>query len=249
MNTNILLATPCYGNVVCTNYLLSIIQLVSWAGQNGVPVTFFTTGGDSLVTRARNNIVAYFLENPQYTHLMWVDADIGFEPQAFERLLRADKDVAAGVYPFKRIIWDDVRQAALRGETELEAASLRYVLNFKDPAHVVTQNGFAEVLDAATGFMLIKRSVFERMREAYPELQYESDSHDSSGAFNKTNNHYLFFDVMLEPETRRYLSEDYAFCRRWQAIGGEIWVDLYSKLSHQGSQVYHGNVQTALVAK
>ena len=75
---HICVATPCFGNVVHTNYLASIIKLVSACQRRALELSFILRGGDSLITRCRNSIVAEFLATPAYTHLLWVDADIGF---------------------------------------------------------------------------------------------------------------------------------------------------------------------------
>jgi predicted RNA-binding protein len=101
------------------------------------------------------------------------------------------------------------------------------------------ENGLVKVKDGGTGFMLIKRNVFERMIEAYPELYFNNDLNLPENVAKFT---YLFFDCMHEQETKRYLSEDYAFCRRWQNLGGEVWLDPLVKLDHMGSFSFNGNV-------
>ena len=101
------------------------------------------------------------------------------------------------------------------------------------------QDGLIKLKDAGTGFMIIKRSVIEKMIESYPELYFNNDLH-LDAEFSKWT--YLFFDCMHEPETKRYLSEDYAFCRRWQQLGGEVWLDPIVKLDHIGHYTFNGNV-------
>ncbi|RYD62550.1 MAG: hypothetical protein EOP83_14295, partial [Verrucomicrobiaceae bacterium] len=116
---HIAIATPCYGGQVFQNYLMSIIKLIYTMPKYGVSLSFIIRGGDSLIPRTRNSIVAEFLATDHYTHLLWVDADIGFEPDAVLRLLRADRDVAAGVYPMKTLGWPDRTDAPLtRAEFE-----------------------------------------------------------------------------------------------------------------------------------
>jgi hypothetical protein len=100
-----LIATPSHNSAVFINYMLSAIQFQEACLGAGLRLDFFFRHGDSLVTRARNDCVAYFLTNPQFTHLFWIDADIGYSPEAAFRLLRADRDVVAGVYPLKREEW------------------------------------------------------------------------------------------------------------------------------------------------
>ncbi|RYE96385.1 MAG: hypothetical protein EOO77_41060, partial [Oxalobacteraceae bacterium] len=105
--THIAVATPCYGGQVFQNYFMSILKLVFNAANNNVALSFIIRGGDSLIPRTRNSIVAEFLATEQYTHLLWIDADIGFEPEAVFRLVKADRDVAAGVYPMKTQGWPE----------------------------------------------------------------------------------------------------------------------------------------------
>ena len=125
---------------------------------------------------------------------------------------------------------------------ELEARSLRYPFNPIDGRMEADPNGFAEVLDAPTGLMLIKREVFPAMIAAFPDHKIVVDR--SAGGEGERRGfddyQYRFFDVMVDDDGR-YLSEDYAFCRRWRALGGKIYVDLISKLSHQGQMLYRGN--------
>ena len=107
---------------------------------------------------------------------------------------------------------------------------------------MVQPDGFVRLAEAPTGFMVIKRRVFERLIAAYPELQYTPDS---IGVPDK-GLHYRFFDVMVDPRTRRYLSEDYGFCRLWSGLGESIYVDANSNLSHQGAKTYRGDFATSL---
>ena len=242
------IATPCYGGQVFQNYFMSILKFVFFANQNGIKVSFIVRGGDSLITRMRNSIVAEVLTDETYTHLLWIDADIGFEPEAIVRLLLADRDVACGLYPLKKIVWPETLPEAM-SHPEFEALYTHYPYN---PVHNarIDDEGFIEVLDAPTGFMLIKREVFAKLVDAYPGLQFKPDHMlGLEGVAEKiANYHYRFFDVMTE-ENGRYLSEDYAFCRRWQNIGGKVVIDVTSNLSHQGGHLYTGNFLASLQAR
>ncbi len=244
-----LVATPCYGGMLCLNYALSLLQLQAAAVESGLPLEFHLRRGDSLVTRCRNDCVAFFLSNPRYTHLFFIDADIGFTPEAALRLLLADRDVAAGVYPLKREDWPPggVPQGTTRAG--FEALYQRYTVNTGRQGAtsvelVVDSDGFMQVREAPTGFMCIKRSVFDRLIAAYPELQYVPDW--PKGSYPEGGVHYRFFDVMVDPDSRRYLSEDYGFCRIWEKIGGEVYADATSNLSHQGERLYTGDFAATL---
>jgi len=199
----------------------------------------------------RNDCVAYFLANPAFTHLFWIDADIGFSPEAAFRLLLSDRDVAAGVYPLKREDWpaEGVPQGTTRRSFEERYA--RYTVNTgrlgkSEVELVIDRDGFMPVREAPTGFMCIKRKVFDRLVARYPELKYVPDW--PKGTYPEGGVHYRFFDVMVDKETGRYLSEDYGFCRLWEALGGEIYVDANSNLSHLGERTYRGDFAATLRA-
>jgi hypothetical protein len=200
------------------------------------------------VKRARNDCVAYFLTNTQFTHLFWIDADIGYSPEAAYRFLRADRDVVAGVYPLKREDWpaEGVPQGTTRAR--FEELYARYTVNTgrlgEDVVLVIDADGFMKVREAPTGFMCIKRSVFARLIAAYPELQYVPDWPEGSVPSGAV--HYRFFDVMVNPESGRYLSEDYGYCRLWEKIGGEMYVDANSNLTHAVGRLYTGDFGATL---
>jgi hypothetical protein len=239
--THIAIATPCYGGQVFQNYFMSILKLVFNAHAQNVSLSFLIRGGDSLIPRIRNSMVAEFLATETYTHLLWVDADLGFEPEAVFRLIKANRDVAAGVYPMKTQAWPEQIPQGMTKQ-EFEAKYARFPFNPKDGKVKIDEDGFIEVLDAPTGLMLIKREALMRMVDAYPDHKIIADNMPGlEHIAEKIKKYdYRFFDVMTEPNGR-YLSEDYAFCRRWQAIGGRIFVDAASNITHQGAMLYGGN--------
>lgn len=243
-----LIMTPSHDGTFFFTYVASVIQLMAAAATVGLPINFMFQVGDSLVTRARNHLVALFLSEPQWTHLMWIDADIGFSPEAFYRLLQSNHDIAAGVYPLKREDWPQEGVPAGTKEQDFRELYTRYTVNAGQAAdpHVgleVDADGFMAVREAPTGFMLIKRHVFEQMRQAHPELAYRPDMIGSIDP----GLYYRFFDVSVDPETGRYLSEDYTFCRRWEAMGGKVYVDANSNLAHQGGKIYRGDFGGSLL--
>jgi hypothetical protein len=250
----IFIGTPCYGGMLTINYFESCIRLIEEAAKKKIGLQFGTIGNESLITRARNTLVQLFMDHSDYTHLLFIDADIGFSERTVMRMLELDEEVVTGVYPRKTIDWTKVIRKVKEKpdikENELLASSLQYNLNVKNPEHVEVKKGFIEVLDGATGFMLIKRQVFEKMAKAYPELKFKSDQHlndphDKTFNYHDNSNwNYAFFDTTVEPETKRYLSEDYAFCRLWQKIGGTVYADITSGLTHYGTYAFKGNVGT-----
>jgi hypothetical protein len=240
-----LFMTPSYGGSVTADFARSMLTLNNGLWEHGMPGAIRIASGESLVTRARNEAVAQFLLDPSLTHLFWIDADIGFTTDQVFRLLLADRDVVAGVYPLKSFDWPAELPAGLNRDT-FAARYLRYPVNAHDGVSgSVDKDGFREVSEAPTGFMCIRRSVIETMMARLPELQYVPDGPPDSPIRHLC---YRFFDVMVEPSTNRYLSEDYAFCRRWRGIGGRVFIDTQSKLSHQGTYTYYGDFGSSLAA-
>lgn len=241
-----LFVTPSHDGKYFHNYVISLLNLTSYAPQVGLRMQVSLQRGESLITRARNNAVAEFLANPQWTHLFWIDSDIGFTPEAVLRLLLSDYDVAAGVYPLKHEQWPEQINQNL-SKQQFESLTTRYTVNHsKVDNDTVTFNiqpdGFLEIEEAPTGFMVIKRQVFEQLMQAYPDLRYTPDSI----GFEDKGLHYRFFDAMVDPVSNRYLSEDYGFCYLWRQIGGKVYIDCQSNLTHQGAKLYTGDFANSL---
>jgi hypothetical protein len=238
---HLVIATPCYGGMVTQRYMQSICALLLAATQDGLPITVELLGNDSLITRARNTLVATALDNPAATHLMFIDADIGFTPQQVARMLSFDREVVAGMYPLKLLHNDEAMVARVAAGEPLETAQIRYV-GAPLPSDLREDvDGFMTAEFAGTGFMLIKREALERMMEAYPETRYAA-AHDRAVPTNSPHK-YALFDCTIDPQTGDYLSEDYTFCRRWRAIGGEVWLDARSSLIHVGAREFAGDAQ------
>jgi hypothetical protein len=245
MRTNLAIATPCYGGQVTLIYHESIVKLFAACMANGIDLTPLAVGGDALITRARNELVARFLDGPG-THLLFVDADIGFEPEQVRRLLAFDADVTAAAYPIKSIEWERLKSMFERGEFRPPRLH-HYVYAVADPSKIEGRDGFVRAIYAGTGFLMIRRPALERLCAAHPELRYRS-THSKKAYAEGSENRYALFDCLIDPETGVYLSEDYAFCKRWTDLGGEIWVDAESRLRHVGPMIFEGDLSTQLAA-
>jgi hypothetical protein len=241
--TCLVVGTPCYGRQVTDLYAGSLLKLQMACFQRGIRLQVQMKGSDALITRARQNIVADFLSNPDATHLIFIDADIGFEPEQVFRLLDFDKDVAAAVYPIKRIDWQKIARLAEAGKTTLESSALSYMIEFVDRERIQLINGFAKVQYAGTGFLMIRRNVLLAMMERYPELRY---AHDHKPDDKQAGSPYrsALFNCMIDEATKVYLSEDFSFCKRWTDMGGEIWADMESRLTHVGTVSFRGDLAT-----
>jgi len=242
------IATPCYGGALTEPYFRSVIKLMTFFNSHKIPLAFGTIANESLVTRARNVLLAYFL-NSDYTHLMFVDADIEFKVEDLLKLYVHDKDVVVGAYPKKGVNWTHIKNSiALDPKKELSpqqvgALGSDYAINFKfknkETKTVEVENGLIKLHDAGTGFMMIKREAILKMIEKHPELKYNNDV--QMGNVDLKDNFHALFDTMIDPVDKRYLSEDYTFCRRWQAMGGDIYLDPSISLNHYGSFCFQGN--------
>lgn len=239
-----MIATPCYGGMVHEPYLRGMTSLVGAAGSIGMSVNIATITNESLITRARNELVKYLLMT-DCTHLFFIDSDILFKPDDVFRALLHDKDVVAGAYPLKKIRWDNINASAVQSVEDIKRMSTDYVINIKfaneeqkNSSRVPVVQGLIEVYDAGTGFMCIKRHVIEKMINAYPETRYVKEQ--SMPLFSGDDGaRWALFDTMID-EDGRYLSEDYTFCRRWQKLGQKIWLDPLTNLSHVGSHIFEG---------
>lgn len=246
-------AIPCYDQQVTEPFFMSMIKTVMEFKDYDVKFAISTVS-DSLVTRARNSLVAKFLANPEFTHLMFIDADIAWEPSDIIKMLWHDKDIITGSYPIKTLDWKKISKMIVDGTPteEVMSKSLRYVVNpvKGSKGEVLVDNGAIRIYDAGTGFMLIKREVFMKMIEEYPNLKYKDDT----GSLNEEEKKwtYNFFSDYIDDDGR-LLSEDYGFCRFWQKIGGEVWVDPAVDMTHLGRMKYRGKMldflQTVVVSR
>ena len=242
MNTSttpplIYVATPCFGGLVTTGFMMSIMKLMQFTDVHGFSISINLLGRDSLVTRSRNTLASEFLLMKEATHLMFIDSDLAFEPELVHRMLAFDQDVVGGMYPAKAIRWNP--PANIAGREPISTATLQYVGKFCEGAEYERRGPFVTGVYAATGFMLIKRNVVERLIEAYPETAYSTDHVYAPTRSDRKN--YALFECMIDPDTREYLSEDFGFCRRWRALGGKIWLDAEGALTHTGPYDFVGN--------
>ena len=237
------LSTPCYGGQCLEKYATSVIKLQIELIKEGIQLMLDTTENESLVHRARNVAVGRFLQKTDADVFMFIDADVEFTADAVVRLVKSPHDVSVAVYPKKVVMWDQVKKAVEQGD-ERNMAMLSSSLVANIGAHKRTvENGFVELLDGPTGFMAIKRGAFEKLEEKFPELNCKNDHQ------NRDFDEYCaVFDCMIDPDSRRYLSEDYAFCRRWQQCGGRIFADINTTLGHVGNLPFTGCLNDRLKA-
>ena len=236
----IFIATPCYGGLVTQGYMQSVLALMTFAGPNGFDLSLGMLGNDALITRSRNTLLASFLTGTAASHILFVDADIAFEPPQVVRMLRAGKDIVGGMYPLKALHWDAGAQARCRTGEAAETAALLYVGQSCTGDALRHDGSFVSAVYCGTGFMMIARSAIERMVAAYPQTRCRS-AHAYASQQAPPAEQFALFDCMIDPQTGEYLSEDFTFCRRWRDIGGTLWLDREGPLTHGGPHDFRGN--------
>ena len=211
--TRVHICMPCYGGMLTESTFMSYIKWSNAARQLGIDWTMETMTNESLISRARNTLTAKFLHNKDSTHLMFIDADIGWEPWHLMVMLDRQVDVIGGLYPMKSL-------------------PVKWCVNGFEGAEEGA-NGLQEVTKTGTGFLLIKRDVFEKL-DAHPAVKpFINDI----GLPVELNPHMkTYFDTAVREN--RYYSEDWTFCENWRDIGGKVWVDKRVLLKHTGTYVF-----------
>jgi len=213
------LCMPCYGGMLTESTFMSYIKWSNTCRQLGIDWTIETMTNESLISRARNTLVAKFLNNPDSTHLVFIDADIGWEPWHLLLLLNHDVDVIGGLYPMKSL-------------------PVRWVVNGIEGGEQSEDGNVLEVSKTGTGFMVVKRHVFEKLDEHPAVVPFKNDI-GLDPALDPYMKTYYDTDV----REGRYYSEDWTFCENWRDLGGQIWVDKRVLLKHSGSYVFDYQTQ------
>jgi hypothetical protein len=244
-------ATPMYGGMAHGLYVKSCLDLQTTLGKYGIEVKFSFLFNESLITRARNYLVDEFLRSG-FTHLLFIDSDIHYAPQDIIALMALDKDVIGGPYPKKSINWGNVAQAARNhpdmDPKELETLVGEYVFNVVKGTSQFQVTEPLEVLEIGTGHMMVKREVFEKLKDAFPTIQYKPD-HVGQANFDGSRYIHAYFDTVIDSKdsitgggSERYLSEDYMFCQMWRKIGGQIFLCPWMKTQHIGTYAFTGDM-------
>lgn len=241
-SNSILIATPMYGGMCTGHYTIALMNSIDTLKKLKVETLLASVMNESLIPRARNELVRLFLEQTKCSHLMFVDSDMYFNNEAIATLYKADKDIVCGIYPKKEIDWDKVLTAANKGKVDLPNHSSSFVLNL--PRDVTKAepdaDGIVEVRHGGTGFMLIKREVFEKLSPHVPEYR-ASTKKNKKGEFVKPLVKQ-FFDTSID-ETGCLLSEDYHFCALWRKHGGKVFANTRLKFNHIGTHIFGGSIE------
>ena len=241
---SIMVATPMYGGMGNTMYISSLLQLQDRCHAQGIRMEHCFMMNESLIDRGRNGLVREFLDQSKADYLLFIDADIQFRPEDILAMLSYEKDVICAPYPKKHISWPLIIESVKAGITEVETLERlvgEYVFATLEEREKIAE--IVRVAEAGTGLMLIKREVFAKLKEAFPENYYVSD--DSKDYGKKKEMHAYFRTGIVD---NRYLSEDYYFCHKWREIGGEVWLFPWAMTTHYGTYGFQGSVGTFIDA-
>ncbi len=230
---HIVVSTPMYGGLCCGGFSEALLGLQELLRKEGHAMDFAYITNESLVQRARNTLAWFFLEKTQGTHMMFIDADIEFNPEDVLKMINADKDLIGGVYPKKGINWNDIKKALELNLEEPERFSGNFVFRPIKSEEKVVFNEPLETDLIGTGFMLIKRNVFERLKEYVGSYVSNNDTIDRHSVT------YNFFQVPVE--NNELLSEDFFFCRAFRRIGGQVYSAPWANFVHNGNYRFRGS--------
>lgn len=216
-NYHLHIAMPCYAGQVSEPTMSSLFKFILVANQLGLEWSFDSISNESLVTRARCNLMSKMMSNESATHFMFIDSDIRFEPRAIFQMLAADKEVIGGLYPKK-------------------GYPIGYAVNLNEETEV--QGSLFTVDTIGNGFLMMQRHVYKRLCEAYPETKYIDDVYYGK---EYEPHMYAIFDTHIDHK-QHYLSEDWTFCRRWTRLGGKIWAHGDVLLTHTGFHEFEGDL-------
>lgn len=241
----IFLATPMYGGKCDGPFTKAVIDLNLLCQKYGIAVEVHFMFNESLITRARCYLADEFIRST-CTHLLFIDSDISFLPIDVLAMLALDKDIIGAPYPKKTIAWEKIYDAAKLGLVDDNPMHLDqyvgdYVFNVVPGTKEIKLDEPVRVLETGTGFLLIKKAVFTKFQESYPELMFKPD-HNRTLEFDGSREICAFFDTVIDPKTKRYLSEDYMFCQWARNIGFDVWLCPWMRLQHTGSFVFNGSI-------
>jgi hypothetical protein len=245
------IATPMYGGMCAGMFARSVADLSALCAQYGIPLQFYFLFNESLITRARNYCVDEFIRSDA-DHLMFIDSDIGFNPQDIIALMALqtqdpDKyDIIGGPYPKKCISWEKIKLAVDKGIADEDPNVLEkfvgdYVFNPKGGQQSIAIGEPCEVLEIGTGFMMISKPAMKKFCDFYPQYMYKPD-HVRTEHFDGTREIMMAFQAEVDPKSKRYLSEDYWFCQKAQEANLKTWFCPWMKMQHVGTYIFGGSL-------
>jgi hypothetical protein len=250
--------TPCYGNICSCHYTLQLLQTDNLFRLLNIPLYIEFCANDSLITRARNNLVAKAMSDNKMTHILFIDNDIIWNPHDVLKLLLSKKDLIGGVYPLKKYHWDRLQIDNYRellekkekcellhdvsDENILKFNAVNYNCNYLQSTLNIVNN-ILEVKHLPTGFMMISRTCITKLQKEYPTSKYTDDVGYLQG--DENDNAYALFDTGVV--NGHYYSEDWNFCEKWTALSETVYAEVSINLSHIGTEVYDGSFAASIL--
>lgn len=252
--------TPCYGSMCFVNYISCLLETVKVFNKYGIEFQVEFCRNDSLVSRARNNLVARAMTNERTTHIMFIDTDITWSSNDIIKLMMTNEMLVGGIYPLKNINWNKLNDIQkwkdkrdkqtiiknLSDEQLIQHNVLQYNVNYNVSNNQVSiEKNLIDVRHLATGFMMIRRETIETMQKAFPSTKYTDDVSCLEPHENK--HAYALFDCGVIDD--HYYSEDFLFCQRWINMGGKVKADITINLYHTGIYDFKGSLLVNLVTE
>ena len=234
MNLHLVIGTPMYGGMCTSEYTQSLLNLSESANKSDVKLTTIFLGNESLIQRGRNTIAHHFMELPDATHLLFIDADIKFRTQDIVRMIAADKSLIVGPVALKGYNWDEIRQAAVNGEDDIGRTGGVFNINKLPGIDMVDENTPFEIEHGGNAFMMIRRDVFETLKPHTPIYTNGGRSLPDGVEI------YDYFRVEINKDTNHLLSEDYFLCHSYRQLGGKVWCAPWVETGHFGSHLFNG---------
>ena len=234
MNLQLVIGTPMYGGMCTSEYTQSLLNLSESANKSDVKLTTIFLGNESLIQRGRNTVAHHFMNLPDATHLLFIDADIKFRTEDIVRMIQADKSLIIGPVGLKGYNWDEIRQAAVNGEDDIGRTGGVFNINKLPGIDMVDENTPFEIEHGGNAFMMIRRDVFETLKPHTPIYTNGGRSLPDDVEI------YDYFRVEINKDTNHLLSEDYFLCHSYRQLGGKVWCAPWVETGHFGSHLFNG---------
>ena len=234
MNLHLVIGTPMYGGMCTSEYTQSLLNLSESANKSDVKLTTIFLGNESLIQRGRNTIAHHFMNLPDATHLLFIDADIKFRTEDIVRMIQADKSLIVGPVGLKGYNWEEIRQAAINGEDDIGRTGGVFNINKLPGIDMVDENTPFEIEHGGNAFMMIRRDVFETLKPHTPIYTNGGRSLPDGVEI------YDYFRVEINKDTNHLLSEDYFLCHSYRQLGGKVWCAPWVETGHFGSHLFNG---------
>ena len=234
MSLHLVIGTPMYGGMCTSEYTDSLLKLSESCNKSGVKLTTIFLGNESLIQRGRNTIAYHFMNLPDATHLLFIDADIKFRVEDIVRMIKADKELIIGPVALKGYNWEQIRMAALAGEDNIGRTGGVFNINTLPGVEMQSEDEPFEIEHGGNAFMMIRRDCLEALESVTP-IYTNGGRSLPDGVEIKD-----YFRVEINKDTNHLLSEDYFFCHSYRQIGGKVWCAPWVETGHFGSHLFNG---------